>query len=80
LGVKIPPQGVTIAGEPGALAEQQRLEGLERVKEIEPSYSAWTSPDSRNVFKSRRGAASILSRPRQFGVYDRREHGSDGEG
>jgi hypothetical protein len=28
------------------------------VKGIEPSYSAWNSPDFRNIFKSRTGAAS----------------------
>src|SRR5216684_1937160 len=29
------------------------LKRLERVKGIEPSYSAWKSPDFRNVFKGR---------------------------
>src|SRR5258708_37413855 len=29
------------------------MKTLERVKGIEPSYSAWKSPDFRNVFKSR---------------------------
>jgi len=36
------------------------LKTLERVKGIEPSYSAWKSPDFRNIFNSRSDISQLL--------------------
>jgi hypothetical protein len=38
----------------------------ERVKGIEPSYSAWKSPDFRNVFKSRSDISQLFGRLRSL--------------
>ena len=42
------------------------LKRLERVKGIEPSYSAWKSPDFRNVFKSRSDISQLFGRLRSL--------------
>jgi hypothetical protein len=39
---------------------------MERVKGIEPSYSAWKSPDFRNVFKSRSDISQLSGRLRSL--------------
>jgi len=39
---------------------------LERVKGIEPSYSAWKTPDYRNVFNSRSDISQLFGRLRSL--------------
>jgi hypothetical protein len=56
-------------------APRQPLEKLERVKGIEPLYSAWKSPEFRNVFKSRSDISRLFGRLRSlrnFSLSERR--------
>jgi hypothetical protein len=45
------------------------LKILERVKGIEPSYSAWKSPDFRNVFKVRSDIFQLFGRLRSLQIF-----------
>src|SRR5260370_297033 len=68
--VGVPPENETagfVRMETGGF--EKYLKTLERVKGIEPSYSAWKSPDFRNVFKSRSDILQLSGRLRSLGTF-----------